>query len=225
VQSLGLAVRVGVHAGEVATQEGKAGGITVHVAARLMAAAGADEVLLSATVRELAAGAGWTFADRGPLELKGLAEPVHAYALDLAAPAPTLATARVGRGAALADRAGSRSAIAAVMSRSAMLSPTPSSAPSPSSAVIAAFPVGFDGPLPLAPGQYTADALPGSPSLTVADDGWSVSDSSHINLTLARTTSPDDQLAIWWPASLATDPCAANPPVAIGPEPENQFLA
>jgi hypothetical protein len=82
---LGLQVRVGLHAGEVETRDGKASGITVHTAARLMAAAAPDEVLASATVRDLAAGAGWTFAARGPLTLKGLAEPVHAYALDLAA--------------------------------------------------------------------------------------------------------------------------------------------
>ena len=108
VQSLGLAVRVGIHAGEVEIQEGKAAGITVHTAARLMAAAGADEVLLSGTVRELAAGAGWTFADRGQLELRGLAEPVRAYALDLAAAPPTVAMGRVGAGALLAERAGGR---------------------------------------------------------------------------------------------------------------------
>jgi len=257
VQSLGLAVRVGMHAGEVETQEGKARGITVHVAARLMAAAGPDEVLLSATVRDLAAGAGWTFADRGPLALKGLAEPVHAYALDLAAPPPTVATGRVGRGATLTDRAGGRWAIgaavvvvalaavvvaanltggggvkttatpttAALASPSATLSATPSSAPSPTAAVITAFPLGFDGPLALAPGQYVAEALPGSPSLTIADDGWSVADSSKINLSLARTTSPDDQLAIRWPVDLAADACASKPAVAIGPEPESQFLA
>ena len=104
---LDLQVRVGLHAGEVETRDGKAAGITVHTAARLMAAAGPDEVLASATVRELAAGAGWTFADRGSLTLKGLAEPVHAYALDLAA-APTGAVpGPVGAGAAF-RAAGSR---------------------------------------------------------------------------------------------------------------------
>ncbi len=256
VQTLGLAVRVGVHTGEVEIGEGKARGITVHVAARLMAAAGPNEVLLSATVRELAAGAGWTFADRGPLELKGLAEPVHAYALDLAGPPPTVAIGRVGPGALLADRAGNRWAIGAaavivvvavvlvavnlagagghpaatptavaVVSPSAVASSTPSVAPSPSAAAIAAFPVGFDGPVALAPGRYTADALPGTPSLTVTDDGWSISDSSKIHLVLARTSSPDDQVAVLWPADLAVDPCATKPGVAIGPEPETQFLA
>jgi class 3 adenylate cyclase len=105
VHDLGLAVRVGVHAGEVETLDGKAGGISVHLAARLMAAAGADEVLLSATVHDLVAGAGWTFLDRGVLTLKGLAEPVHAYALDLSAPAPSLARG-LGPWASLAERAG-----------------------------------------------------------------------------------------------------------------------
>ncbi|MFI5260999.1 MAG: adenylate/guanylate cyclase domain-containing protein [Candidatus Limnocylindrales bacterium] len=251
VAALGLAVRVGVHAGEVETREGKAGGLTVLVAARLMAAAGSDEVLVSATVRDLAGGAGWSFADRGQLTLKGLAEPVHAYALDLAAAAPALATGRVGLGAAIADRAGSRWLIGAAVvvvvvvvtlaggaghpaatpttvagaSPSAMLSPTPSSAPSPSAAVIAAFGVGFPAPVPIAPGQYRAVALRGSPTLTIADEGWSVSASNHINLSLARTTSPEDRFAIYWPTNLATDLCASKAPVAIGPDPEAQFLA
>jgi class 3 adenylate cyclase len=105
VHDLGLAVRVGVHFGEVETLDGKAGGISVHLAARLMAAAGPDEVLLSATVHDLVAGAGWTFADRGVLTLKGLAEPVHAYALDLSAPAPSLARG-LGPWASLAERVG-----------------------------------------------------------------------------------------------------------------------
>lgn len=81
--ALDLHVRVGVHVGEVDLQDGKAGGIALHVAARLMGAAQPDEVLVSATVRELAAGSGFTFADQGVLTLKGLAEPVHAYGLAL----------------------------------------------------------------------------------------------------------------------------------------------
>jgi pimeloyl-ACP methyl ester carboxylesterase len=70
--SLGLEVRVGVHAGEVEIMEDDVGGIAVHVAARVGALAAPGEVLVSSTVRDLVAGSGIRFVDRGVERLKGI---------------------------------------------------------------------------------------------------------------------------------------------------------
>ena len=71
-RDLGIAVRAGIHTGEVEFSGGQMRGVAVHVAARIMAAAGAHEVLVSATSRELAAGAGVDFVDRGTRQLRGI---------------------------------------------------------------------------------------------------------------------------------------------------------
>jgi class 3 adenylate cyclase len=71
VGKLGIEIRAGVHVGEVEQIAGKVGGITVVIASRIMAASGAGGVLVSSTVRDLAAGSGLTFQDRGVRELKG----------------------------------------------------------------------------------------------------------------------------------------------------------
>jgi class 3 adenylate cyclase len=70
---LGVQDRVGVHTGEVEMADGELRGLAVHLAARIMNAAGPGEVFVSATVRELASGAGFDFEDRGSHELKGFA--------------------------------------------------------------------------------------------------------------------------------------------------------
>jgi len=77
----GLRIRAGVHVGEVALAEGGIRGVAVHEAARILAAAEADEILVSEIARSLAAPAGLLFEDRGSHELKGLSEPLrlHAY--------------------------------------------------------------------------------------------------------------------------------------------------
>ena len=67
-----LHVRAGVHVGEVELVGDDVRGVVVHEAARIMAAAGEDEVLVSETTRVLAAGSGLTFEDRGAHVLKGL---------------------------------------------------------------------------------------------------------------------------------------------------------
>ena len=72
IRELGLEVRVGVHAGEVQHRAGDdVSGATVHVAARICATAGPNEVLVSQPVRELAASTGLNFANRGKHELRG----------------------------------------------------------------------------------------------------------------------------------------------------------
>jgi pimeloyl-ACP methyl ester carboxylesterase len=72
VRELGLEVRAGVHTGECELFERKVGGIAVSIAARVAAQAAAGEVLVSRTVRDLVAGSGIAFEDRGRHELKGL---------------------------------------------------------------------------------------------------------------------------------------------------------
>lgn len=81
VRGLGLEIRAGVHTGEVQTVAGDVRGIAVHTAARIMAAAGSGEVLVSATVLDLLDGSGLDFEDAGIHELKGLDRARQLYRL------------------------------------------------------------------------------------------------------------------------------------------------
>lgn len=72
VRRFGMEIRTGVHTGEVEVLEGDLGGIAVHIGARVMAVAEPGEVLVSGTVRDLVAGSGLQFDDRGEHELKGV---------------------------------------------------------------------------------------------------------------------------------------------------------
>ncbi|HEY6963455.1 MAG TPA: adenylate/guanylate cyclase domain-containing protein [Gaiellaceae bacterium] len=72
VRALGLEVRAGVHTGECEVADGKVAGIAVSIGARVAAQAGAGEVLVSGTVRDLVAGSGLAFEDRGVSPLKGV---------------------------------------------------------------------------------------------------------------------------------------------------------
>jgi class 3 adenylate cyclase len=72
VHELGLDLRAGVHTGECEVMDDKLAGIAVHTGARVAAAAAAGEVLVSSTVRDLVAGSGLEFEDRGEHELKGV---------------------------------------------------------------------------------------------------------------------------------------------------------
>jgi class 3 adenylate cyclase/esterase/lipase len=71
-RDLGLAVRAGLHMGEVREENGLLRGIAVHVAARVMAEACGGEVLVSDTIRDIVAGSNLDFIDRGTHELKGV---------------------------------------------------------------------------------------------------------------------------------------------------------
>jgi pimeloyl-ACP methyl ester carboxylesterase/class 3 adenylate cyclase len=79
VARLGVEVRAGVHTGEVETIDGKVGGIAVVIGSRVGAAAGASEVLVSQTVKDLVAGSGLAFDDAGEHELKGVPERWRLY--------------------------------------------------------------------------------------------------------------------------------------------------
>jgi len=72
VEPLGLRVRIGIHIGECELHEEKVTGMAVNVGARIAAMAGPGEVLVSGTVRDLVAGSGLEFSDRGRHQLKGL---------------------------------------------------------------------------------------------------------------------------------------------------------
>jgi len=85
---LGLAVRAGVHTGEIEYVEGRARGITLHVSSRVAERAGPGEVLATATTRELAAGSGLMFVDHGEHVLKGVRRPRQLYAVVEAAAEP-----------------------------------------------------------------------------------------------------------------------------------------
>jgi class 3 adenylate cyclase len=80
VGELGLSVRAGTHTGEVERAGGDVTGIAVHVAARVAADAGPGEVLVTASTRDLVAGSGLTFSDRGERRLKGIEEPKRLFA-------------------------------------------------------------------------------------------------------------------------------------------------
>jgi class 3 adenylate cyclase len=81
--SLGLNVRVGLHTGEVERGQDGLRGIAVHLAARVTAEAEPGEVFVTATTRDLVAGSGLAFADRGERLLKGIEEPRRLYAVVL----------------------------------------------------------------------------------------------------------------------------------------------
>ena len=72
VSGLGIQLRAGLHTGECRTIDGKIGGLAVSIGARVTSLAGPSEILVSQTVRDLVAGSGLEFADRGAHELKGV---------------------------------------------------------------------------------------------------------------------------------------------------------
>jgi class 3 adenylate cyclase len=80
MRELGLEVRAGVHTGECELHEGKVAGLAVSIGARVATAAGAGEVLVSQTVKDLVAGTGLALEDRGERELKGVPGTWRLYA-------------------------------------------------------------------------------------------------------------------------------------------------
>jgi len=79
---LGLQVRVGLHTGECELVDGKVAGIAVHTGARVAAQAQPGEVLVSSTVKDLVAGSGIAFQERGTHELKGIPGEWRLYAVE-----------------------------------------------------------------------------------------------------------------------------------------------
>ncbi len=81
VHPLGLEIRAGLHTGECEMLDGTIGGIAVHIGARIAGKAAANEVLVSSTVKDLVAGSGLEFVDRGTAELKGVPGEWRLYAV------------------------------------------------------------------------------------------------------------------------------------------------
>jgi len=82
VPELGLEIRAGLHTGECEVMDGKVGGIAVHIGARVAKEAQPGEVLVSSTVKDLVAGSGLRFRERGSAELKGVPEEWRLYAVE-----------------------------------------------------------------------------------------------------------------------------------------------
>ena len=81
-RSLGLEVRAGIHTGECEVSNGDVAGIAVHVAARVLAESEPGDILVSSVVRDLSAGSGLLFRDRGTHTLRGVEGDWHLLALD-----------------------------------------------------------------------------------------------------------------------------------------------
>jgi len=81
LRGIGLDVRAGVHTGECELADGKLRGIAVHSGSRVVGEAAAGEVLVTSTVRDLVAGSGLSFEDRGERHLKGVDDPIRVYSL------------------------------------------------------------------------------------------------------------------------------------------------
>ena len=78
-QQLGIKIRAGLHTGEIQVMGPKISGIALHIAARVVATAKPSEVLVSSTVKDLVAGSGIRFADRGTHVLKGVSGEWHLF--------------------------------------------------------------------------------------------------------------------------------------------------
>jgi pimeloyl-ACP methyl ester carboxylesterase len=81
-ESLGIEIRAGIHTGECELLDSDIGGIAVHIASRILGQAGAGEILVSRTVRDLVVGSGTGFEDRGSVELRGVPGTWQLLAVD-----------------------------------------------------------------------------------------------------------------------------------------------
>ncbi|HSS25402.1 MAG TPA: adenylate/guanylate cyclase domain-containing protein [Mycobacterium sp.] len=81
-ETLGIEIRAGIHTGECELRDNHIGGIAVHIAARIVGQAGAGEILVSRTVRDLVVGSGTGFEDRGSVELRGVPGTWQLMAVD-----------------------------------------------------------------------------------------------------------------------------------------------
>ncbi|MGA9674097.1 MAG: adenylate/guanylate cyclase domain-containing protein [Mycobacterium sp.] len=81
-ETLGIQIRAGIHTGECELLDADIGGIAVHIAARILGHAGAGEILVSRTVRDLVVGSGTGFEDRGGVELRGVPGTWQLLAVD-----------------------------------------------------------------------------------------------------------------------------------------------
>jgi pimeloyl-ACP methyl ester carboxylesterase len=81
-ETVGIEIRAGIHTGECELLDTDIGGIAVHIAARILGQAGAGEIVVSSTVRDLVVGSGISFQDRGSVELRGVPGAWQLLAVD-----------------------------------------------------------------------------------------------------------------------------------------------
>jgi class 3 adenylate cyclase/pimeloyl-ACP methyl ester carboxylesterase len=81
-ETLGIQIRAGIHTGECELLDADIGGLAVHIAARILGQAGAGDILVSRTVRDLVVGSGTGFEDRGSVELRGVPGTWQLLAVD-----------------------------------------------------------------------------------------------------------------------------------------------
>jgi class 3 adenylate cyclase len=81
-ETLGIQIRAGIHTGECELLDTDIGGLAVHIAARILGQAGAGDILVSRTVRDLVVGSGTGFEDRGSVELRGVPGTWQLLAVD-----------------------------------------------------------------------------------------------------------------------------------------------
>ena len=81
-ETLGIEIRAAIHTGECELLDTDIGGLAVHIAARILGQAGAGEILVSRTVRDLVVGSGTVFVDRGSVELRGVPGTWQLLAVD-----------------------------------------------------------------------------------------------------------------------------------------------
>jgi class 3 adenylate cyclase len=89
VRALDIELRAGLHTGECELVGDDIGGIAVNIGARIGALAGADEVVVSSTVKDLVVGSGISFVDRGARKLKGVPGEWRLFAVDQVEAPPT----------------------------------------------------------------------------------------------------------------------------------------
>ena len=95
-ETLGIEIRAGIHTGECELLDADIGGLAVHIAARILGQAGAGDILVSRTVRDLVVGSGTGFEDRGSVELRGVPGTWQLLAVDRHGPRAGSAEARTG---------------------------------------------------------------------------------------------------------------------------------
>lgn len=81
LKSAGIGIRVGIHTGEIEVRGEDVGGISVHIASRIMSLAGEEQILVSRTVKDLATGSGFVLEDLGLHALKGIDETWQLYSV------------------------------------------------------------------------------------------------------------------------------------------------
>ena len=81
-ETLGIEIRVAIHTGECELLDADIGGLAVHIAARILGQAGAGEIVVSRTVRDLVVGSGIAFTDHGTFELRGVPDRWELLAVD-----------------------------------------------------------------------------------------------------------------------------------------------